>query len=434
MAFKDFFKRKKEDAPSKIDNISNRGTEIIYGGTQNELDNLYKILNNPLNSAIRFNKVCVDSISTFHTCHKILAEDIGSFPIKIYRTDENGNKVILKDDYRYFMLHREPNNFTSHYDFFSTVELKRNRFGDSFVDIIFDYDGYPRSLRLVEPGSIDITKYKITDDILYYWDKRYNNWMSSMNYLHFPLISFDTIFGLDPIIPLSQNLGITYKGFQTLDNFYERGAQSMLIFESTIPEGVDAVEWSKQGVEFQAKYGGYAGTSSGGAIFPPPFTKANPIPLNLVDAQLVDTIKFHANQICSFYKISPHLVGNYESSKFNNLKELNLGYKINTLRPILRMYREELERKLLTKQEILNGYSIEFNSNAILETDEVERIKNYKERFGMGAITPNDILREEGGQTFEGGDDHYLMSNLMSVEVYNKRNQTLNSPNENTQE
>ena len=103
---------------------------------------------------------------------------------------------------------------------------------------------------------------------------------------------------------------------------------------------------------------------------------------------------------------------------------MQLDYINNTIAPIITMYRRELEFKLLNDAEILNGYSIEFETNALQITDSKTRIANYKELFGMGAITPNTICKYENFPSYQGGDDHYMLTQLMSVENYNKKNST----------
>ena len=93
-------------------------------------------------------------------------------------------------------------------------------------------------------------------------------------------------------------------------------------------------------------------------------------------------------------------------------------YVSNTIGPIVMMYRRELERKLLTREEIESGYSIEFETGALLITDSKTRIENYKNLAGLGAITPNKIAQLENLPTYEGGDMHYILSQMMAVEAY----------------
>jgi HK97 family phage portal protein len=367
-----------------------------------------------------FNEAAAENIATVYTCAKILAEDIGSLPLNIYMNDEAGGKTILRDDYRYGLLHYGPNNYTTSQAFFSTLEYIRNIKGNSFARIYRDAKGYVSSLSIIPPSYI--TGYSINNNELYYKydDGEKEAVLNASEVLHFKSISDVGVWGINPIEKLRLNLSVTHKAFTTIDNFYSNNATSPKVLETLIPEGINPREWQEKITEFNEKY---VGTRNAGKIITlPPFTKLSDVTLNFADAQFISTIKFNADQISSLYKIPPHLVGNFESSKFNNLEQLQLNYKISTIRPILRMYRQEMESKLITTEERVNGVSIEFNSNALVETDSRSRMENYKTLFSVGAITPNQICKYEGYPSYgPAGDQHFVMTNLMSVEKYNDK-------------
>ena len=161
--------------------------------------------------------------------------------------------------------------------------------------------------------------------------------------------------------------------------------------------------------------------NSGKVAALPPFTKLNNVGTPPADAEYINTVKYNNGQIASYFGIPQHKIGNIESSKFNSLSDIQADYIENTLSSIMEMYRREYELKLLTPEEIRDGYSIEFETNALYITDSKTRWENYKNAFGIGAITPNKVAQLENLPTYEGGSDHYLMSNYQSVEVYNRK-------------
>ena len=81
-----------------------------------------------------------------------------------------------------------------------------------------------------------------------------------------------------------------------------------------------------------------------------------------------------------------------------------------------------LEAKLLTEADLKMGRSIEFNLASMVEADTKTKSEYYRVLINGGAITPNQIATFESLPIYEGGEDHYIMSNMMSVEVYNQKN------------
>lgn len=391
----------------------------IIGATETEIQSMIdKYLNF---SSIKFDDTLATNISTVYTSCKILADDIGSFPINLYKNDGGGGKIIVKSDDRYSLLHYNPNNYTTSNVFFSSMEYIRNVKGNAFAQINRDNDGKIEGFKILNPDFV--TGYSIVNNSIYYLVKPNKDGeeipISGDDILHFRALTTDGIWGINPIEKLRLNISTTYKALHTVDKFYDNNATSAKALKTVIPDNINPKAWQEKVVDFTEKYGGFK--NAGKIISLPPFTELQDLSMNFKDAEFIATAKFNALQIAALYKIPPFMIGEYEHSKFNNLEQTMLSYKISTIRPILRMYRQELEHKLLTTDERINGLSIEFNTNALVETDSKTRIENYKSLFGMGAITPNQIAKYEGFEGYEGGDDHYMLTQLQSVEKLNTK-------------
>jgi len=373
-----------------------------------------------INGNLPFDPERSDKISTIYTCIKILADTISRMPLNIYEDAGNG-KIVKKNDYRYPILHYQPNNWTTQQTFFAALEYWRNLKGNSFARI-YRNNGRVISLVLLPPSKVK--DYKIVNDQLYYLiedDEGKVEPINSSEILHFKCITKDGIWGLNPIEALRQNLSITYQGFQTIDNFYRNNAMTPKIIKSTVPNTKqDAM--IKALDEFNAKYAGAA--KAGNAAILPPNTDIVDLKLNLADVEFINTIKFNAQQIAALYGVPPHMVGILEATKYNNVEYMMLEFKASTLASIGRMYRQELESKLLTTEERLNGVSIEFNFNALMETDSKTRIENLRTLQGMGVVTPNDVCKLEGYPTYPEGDEHFMPGNYLTVSKITNLNNT----------
>jgi HK97 family phage portal protein len=137
--------------------------------------------------------------------------------------------------------------------------------------------------------------------------------------------------------------------------------------------------------------------------------------LNYGDADFINTLKFNAQQIGALYGIPAWMLGILESTKFNNVETQMLDFRASTLATIGRMYRTELESKLLTTQERISGISIEFNWDALLEIDSTTRINNLRTLANLGVVTINDIAKLEGYPTSPDGDARLVPGNYVTV-------------------
>lgn len=355
------------------------------------------------------------AISTVHTCIKILGETLSKLPAEVYFEDQIKGKLKDKEDYRYEIIHYNPNQYTTSQIFFNALETNRGFKGNSFAKINRLSNGRIQSLEIIDPDLI--VAYKVTNGSLYYTLKNKETEtedpISSMDLLHFRMMTKDGIWGVNPIAALRSNLSTTYKGMQTIDSFYDNNANSPKALKSTV-SGAN----QKAMLEALAKFNTeFSGSTNAGKMVPlPPNSEIQELKLNFADAEFIATIKFNANQIAALYGIPPHMVGNTEASKYNNVEQMEIGFKADTISPIARMYRQELEFKLLTTEERKKGKSIEFNLNAMIETDHKTRLEGYKTLSQIGAISPNKIAQLENLETDINGDVRLIPMNMMTLE------------------
>jgi len=365
-------------------------------------------------SGKRFDLSKADKISTVYTCVDILSKTLAKLPLEKYIESENGKE---KDKLSplYNIIHRNPNAYTSSFTFFQALEANRNLKGNSFAQIERNANGEVLGLYLL--NSKQVQAYKIVNNQLYYFvqldpEKDKLTPVPATNILHFRMMTRDGIWGMNPIEALRNNLSTTYKGMTTIDTFYDNNAASPKAIKSTVSGGNQTV--MIQAVKlFNDEFSG--GTNAGKMIPLPPNTEIQELKLNFADAQFIETVKFNANQIAALFGVPSHMVGNTEVSKFNNVEQMAIGMKADTMSPIARMYRQELELKLLTTKQLNNCESIEFNLAAMIETDHKTRIEGYKILNSFGAMSANDVCRIENLPTDPDGDIRNVPMNMMAL-------------------
>lgn len=361
-----------------------------------------------------FDLANADKVATVYTCIKILADTLSRMPLNIYAEEDQLGKTVLKNHYLYPILHYQPNAWTNQQVFFSTLEYWRNLKGNSFARIYRDGRGKVTSLVLIPPSKI--VRYDLQGETLYYTiqnDKGQDEVVNAEDILHFKGMTKDGIWGLNPIEALRQNLSSSYQGIQAIDNFYRNNAMTPKAIKSTV-SGVNQKAMIEALEEFNRKY---AGASKAGQMATlPPNTEIVDLALNFSDVEFISTLAWNAKTIAALYGVPPAAVGILEATKFNNVEQMMLDFKVQTLSAIGRMYRQELEAKLLNQNERIKGISIEFNYNALLETDSTTRINNLRTLEGMGVVTINDIAKIEGYATYPEGNKHFMPGNYLTVE------------------
>ena len=135
-----------------------------------------------------------------------------------------------------------------------------------------------------------------------------------------------------------------------------------------------------------------------------------PLSLKPADAMFLETAKLSLHDVCRIYRIPPHMVGDLERSTNNNIEHQSLEFVRDTLRPWLKNWEQELNRKLLFDSEKSRMF-FRFNVDALLRGDTKSRAEYFTRALGSvsnpGWMTPNEVRSLEKLNPIENGDTIY---------------------------
>ena len=356
-----------------------------------------------------------EKIATCVTCVKIIANTVARPPIKIYRLNKKGVKELAIDDYRYPLLAQQPNDNMSIYSFMNANEYIRGFKGNSYALKIYEKNGFKKgTIKTIELLPFDAIKNPkiVNGKLFWYLNTKKEDGIPDDDILHFFDTTRDGITGINPIAAVRLNVSTLYKAGVTVDSFYENNASVPKVLKSTIPdmgyyqkilESLDAFKKANAGP-----------INAGNMPVLPPCSEIQELTLEPIDRKFIESNKYNKLDIAAFYGVPPDQIGVYEYTKFNNVEYKGLDFRSNTIAGITRMYRDEFERKLLTKEERLAGMTIEFDLKSLIELDVNTKMNYYKTMRDVAGASHNEVRIEENWPTYEGGDVHYYPSNNMT--------------------
>jgi HK97 family phage portal protein len=140
-----------------------------------------------------------------------------------------------------------------------------------------------------------------------------------------------------------------------------------------------------------------------------------PLNVKLADNQFIEVKQYTALQIASAFGIKPYQIGDYTKSSYASAEAQQLSFYVDTLLYIIKQYEEELTYKLLTPDEISNGYHFKFNVAVILRADLATQINTLSTGVSNFIYTPNEARAMLDLEAKEGGDK--LLGNGASIPV-----------------
>ena len=121
------------------------------------------------------------------------------------------------------------------------------------------------------------------------------------------------------------------------------------------------------------------------------------------------------NKSANSILIKPNQIGDYEKSSYASAEAQQLSFYVDTLLYIIKQYEEELNYKLLSSEEIRNGYYFKFNVAVILRADLKTQVETLCQAISNFLYTPNEARALLDMEAKEGGDQ--LLGNGASIPV-----------------
>lgn len=364
------------------------------------------------------------SEATYFTCLKMLSETLGKMPLKFYQETEKGIQR-AKSNKAHKLLKTRPNALMTPSTFWATVEQNRNHYGNAYVWIRKEVkrEKYGSSCEIQDFWVMPSDDVQILiDDKGVFGAKgrlwyRYTDKYSAEQYLfnsddvlHFKTsYSFDGILG----VPVKEILKSTIEsGLESqtfMNNLYKSGLTAKAALEYTGELDKKAEERLVEGFERFAN-----GSKNAGKIIPVPLgMKLVPLDIKLTDSQFFELKKFNALQIAGAFGIKPNQLNNYEKSSYSNSEMQQLSFYVDTVLFILKQYEEELNYKLLSKEEEEKFYK--FNEKVILRTDSNSQMEALSKAVNNGIYTPNEARGYLDMPSKDGGDVLIVNGNYIPI-------------------
>ena len=355
---------------------------------------------------------------TYFTCLKVLSETIGKLSLKMYRDTEKGIMKAKTSDI-YNLLRLRPNPYMTSSVFWTTIERNRNHYGNAYVWC--RWAGNKLSdLWIMQSNCVQVY---IDDEG--YFGKKNKIWyvysdpqtgkqytMSSDEVLHFKSShTNDGIIGKSVRDTLQDSIEGATKSQRFMNKLYKQGMTARAVLQYTGDLDKEAKRRLLKGIEEFA-----TGEDNAGKIIPIPLgMQIQPLDIKLADAQFFELKKYNALQIASAFGIKPNHLNDYSKSSYSNSEMQQLSFYIDTLQYILKQYEEEITYKLLSSQQINNGYFFKFNEGSILRADMKTQAECLTKYVNNGIYTPNEAREILNLPCEEGGDTLIVNGNYMPI-------------------
>ncbi len=142
------------------------------------------------------------------------------------------------------------------------------------------------------------------------------------------------------------------------------------------------------------------------------------------DAQLIEQLKWTAENVCTCYHVPAYKVGVGAPPAFNNIESLDQQYYSQCLQILIECIELLLDEGLAIKAP----QSTEFDLDDLLRMDTATLIDVQAKGVGAGLVAPNEGRRKLGLPPVKGGETPYLQQQNYSLAALDARDRALPAP------
>jgi HK97 family phage portal protein len=361
-------------------------------------------------SSARVSQTTALQLSVVFACVKLIAENVATLPLIIYRRKNGGGREVAADHPLYALLHDSPNADMTATEFWELVVAYVVLRGRCFVLKEYGADGAPFAFTPLDfdrMGTIRVLR------------------NGALEYPYNDPIKGPVVYTEDDIWEVKGFCGmsvIQYGAKSMAAASAAEGAASGLFDRDMRPNAVitrdEILTKDQRAMWKQAIEDGMASTTAGGGSVRllEGGVKYQQLSMSAEDAQLLQTRQYSTEDLCRWFGVPPAMIGHGTavSNWGTGREQINLGFLQYVLRPHLKRLEQGICKSLLRPEERRRIYA-EFSVEGLARADTAGRAQFYATAVQNGWMTRNEVRDLENLPTKDGGDELTVQSNLVPV-------------------
>jgi len=143
--------------------------------------------------------------------------------------------------------------------------------------------------------------------------------------------------------------------------------------------------------------------------------------VNAIDAQLIEQLKWTAEQVCSTFHVPAYMIGVGDPPSYNNIEALNQQYYSQCLQGLIESLEACLDSGLGLYDVPGKIYGTEFDLDDLLRMDTATKVKTYGEAVQRAIMKPDEARAKFDLSPVPGGDQVYAQQQNFSLQALAKR-------------
>jgi HK97 family phage portal protein len=356
-----------------------------------------------------------------YACLRLISADIGKVRIRL--VEQNRNNIWEETtNTAHSPVLRKPNRYQTRIKFIEQWVLSKLTDGNAYILKDRDSSGIVRALYVLDPQRV---KALVAPDGSVYYRIQADN-LAGVGDVTVP--ASEVIHDVHTTLhhPLCGISPITACALTTTAGLNMQRQSSIFFGSGALPSGIlewpDEIDESQQ-QEIQSNWQRqFSGPNVGRIAVLTAGAKFQQMTMSAVDAQLIDQLRYTAENICTAFGVPPYMVGVGNMPTYTNIEALNQQYYQQTLQEPMECIEALLDEGLdLGRREGGGVLGTEFDLDDLIKMDSASRIRTAKEAVTAGMSVNEARFRYMDLSPVDGGEKPFLQHQNWPIQILANR-------------
>lgn len=322
-------------------------------------------------------------VSTVLACAGVIARGIAQVPLKVMQ-DEAGKKRAAREHPLYWLLHNQPNEWQTSYEYRETMALHLVLCG-RHIAVKNVFRGELLELLPIEPQAVRIQRQR--DGRLHYFVSLADGTAQEYDQdqiWHVRGLGWNGWDGLEPLVLARESIGLSIAAEESQAMLHKNGLRTSGTYS------VDG-HLSKQQYDDLRSHliRNYAGENAGLPMIVDRAAKWLAATMTGVDAQHLETRRFQVEEVCRALGVMPIMVGHADKSQtYASSEQQFIAHVVHTLSPWYQRIEQSIDAHLLGKRQVQEGYYAKFVPAGLLRGAIKDQGEYFAKALGSGGSPP----------------------------------------------
>jgi HK97 family phage portal protein len=344
-------------------------------------------------------------------CVRLIAENLATVPLHLYRRLAEGGKDRARDLPLYRILNQQPNGWQTSFEFREMLTAHCLLYGNAYAEIRSGAAGAVSELWPLHPSRMKVEQLE-DGSLRYCYREQHGNetHYRQDQIFHLRWLSNDGVMGMLPITLARDAIGLAQALEAHGGAYFGNACRLSGLMESDNPITVETAERLRE--QFERLHRG-ADRAFRTAVLPQG-VKWKDVQGTNESSQFLESRSYQVVEICRAYRVDPSYVQDKTKVGYASQEQAAIDLVQQTLLPWFRRWESAITRDLVVRDDV---YFAEFDTRGLLRGDLAAQANWLREMIGLGIYSVNEA-REVLNMNPIGpeGDQRYMQLNMTTMQ------------------